>query len=181
MEMSITPADVRASLALLRQDFPGLRLRATTGTRTRALTIGHWIWLPHTWETLTPARQYAILRHEAVHVAQYTRLGMGNAWLGVLPFLLCYLLLPVPVGFAWFRWRWEREAFQAQMQAEVLASGAEGLLARRAYYVALFTGKGAYFWAWPWRGAVERWIDAAMALAIYQVRTQEGTHGGCSV
>ena len=170
----ITHADVRQYTALLHQDFPGLQLRETTGTRTRALTVGLRIWLPHTWESLSPGRRYAILRHEAVHVAQYTRLGMGNAWLGVLPFLLCYLFLPVPVWFAWFRWHWEREAFQAQMQAEVLASGAEGLLTRRASYVTLFQGKGAYFWCWPWSGAVERWIDAAMALAIYQVSTQEG-------
>ncbi len=49
----------------------------------------------------------SVVEHEFHHVIDFER------W-GVL-FAVSYLLLPVPFVFAWFRWRWEREAFLYQI------------------------------------------------------------------
>uniref|UniRef100_A0A6M3KYG0 Uncharacterized protein n=2 Tax=viral metagenome TaxID=1070528 RepID=A0A6M3KYG0_9ZZZZ len=43
------------------------------------------------------------LEHEMIHTRQAKRYPI--IW------QVSYLLLPVPVLFAWFRWRWEREAY----------------------------------------------------------------------
>lgn len=157
----------------LRQEFPGFRLVRKPGSGRCGPTIGAWFFVSSAWKSYSSYRRYAILRHEAVHMQQQQRLGLGNVWLGVLPFLLAYLLLPLPVGFAWFRYRWEREAFLVEMQVDTQELGADGLLARREHYVRQFAGKGAYFWCWVIPGSVERWVDSAMALAIYMARQEK--------
>lgn len=50
-----------------------------------------------------PYRYWITLSHECVHVEQWRR------WRAL--FWMSYLLLPLPFGLAWFRWRWEREAY----------------------------------------------------------------------
>jgi len=46
----------------------------------------------------------ATREHEAVHCRQQE----GWPW---LLWLAVYALIPLPVGFAYFRWKWEREAY----------------------------------------------------------------------
>lgn len=50
-------------------------------------------------------------RHEGAHADQCARLGWGNAWIGLPAFLVLYLIAPLPFGLAWFRYRFEREAY----------------------------------------------------------------------
>lgn len=163
----ITEQDVLAMYAQIHQEFPGFRLVWKPGSGRCGPTIGAWFFVSSAWGAYTPYRRYAILCHEVVHMRQQQRLGLGNVWLGMLPFLFAYLLLPFPVGLAWFRYRWEREAFVEQMQVEAQELGADGLVARREHYVRQFTGKGAYWWCWPFRRNVERWVDSVIALVVY--------------
>jgi len=59
-------------------------------------------------------RDVLIYVHELEHVKQYKMCGLGSAWLGIIPFLILYFFIPVPVFFAWFRYHFERKAFQAE-------------------------------------------------------------------
>ena len=45
-----------------------------------------------------------IIRHEEVHVKQMKKYGL-------VPFLFLYAFVPVPFLFAYFRWKFEREAY----------------------------------------------------------------------
>lgn len=92
-------------------------------------TIGSRIYYPTS--VARPELHTEIIRHEAVHVKQWRRFG---------PLLwLTYLLLPLPFGFAWFRWRWEREAYLGDIRTG----------AATVDQVVAVLGSAAYGWAWP--------------------------------
>lgn len=82
-------------------------------------TIGPVIAFPEEW-LFYGDRIYklSVLRHELKHVQQFKKLGLGNPWLGILPMGVAYLLLPLPIGFAWCRWLFEREAYLEGMKVE---------------------------------------------------------------
>ncbi|MCC7542449.1 MAG: hypothetical protein IT379_39895 [Deltaproteobacteria bacterium] len=106
-------------------------------------TLGRTIYAP-TWidvaGSLEPYR--SILEHELVHVRQWRR------WWLVYP--ISYLLLPLPIGLAWWRWRWEREAYLVQLRAGTSVEHVVDTLWRH------------YGWPWP-RWAMRRWFRRALA------------------
>jgi len=100
-----------------------------------AITIGNTVYLPDHVEN--PWAHVNLLKHEAIHVAQYRRWG----WL----FWIAYLFLPLPVGLAYFRYRWEREAY---VEAEIMAAAPHNR-DRLAQWVANILSQSTYAWAWP--------------------------------
>lgn len=82
-------------------------------------TIGPVIAFPDSWPPDGAALSYSqetVILHELVHVAQFKRWGLGSAWVGILPMFCLYVLLPLPLGFAWGRWVLEREAYLQNLQ-----------------------------------------------------------------
>jgi hypothetical protein len=75
----------------------------------RAIALGTLQLYPRSWSAPLVANR---IPHESEHTAQMARLGRGNPWLGLLPFLALYLLV-LPVGWAPWRVRWEIEAERA--------------------------------------------------------------------
>lgn len=69
------------------------------------------IWAPSGADLTRLDRHETVIRHELVHVRQMRWFPWPLRWV----WHLSYLLLPVPFGFAWFRWRWEREAYMVQL------------------------------------------------------------------
>jgi hypothetical protein len=123
-------------------------------------TIGRTVYVTSDWDSRPPADRYVTMRHERVHLRQfrrYTLVGMS----------LLYLLLPLPLGLAWFRARLEWEAYVEGMRAAVEVFGRAHVESRayRERIVAQFTS-GAYGWMWPFRRSVERWYDAALRDAM---------------
>jgi hypothetical protein len=114
-------------------------------------TIGRSIYLTPDWDQRTVEDRYATLRHERVHLEQFRR------W-GVVLMGVAYLLLPLPVGLAWFRMRWEREAYEETVRTWYELGGRPATDRLRAHVIAQFTGP-AYAWMWPFRGQLERWYD----------------------
>jgi hypothetical protein len=120
-------------------------------------TIGRTVWVTSDWDDRDPRRRYVTLRHEAVHLRQFRR------W--TLPGMaLLYVLLPLPLGLAWFRARFEMEAYADTIRATAEVFGPEA--ARdpelRAEIIEEFTGP-SYGWMWPFRRSLERWYDLVLA------------------
>ncbi len=112
-------------------------------------TIGRTIYYP---ECVTDPLAYpVVLEHELVHVRQWRRFGV-LMWLS-------YLLLPLPIGLCWFRFRWEREAYLVEL-AHADDRGAE--ITR--IVDALWFGYG---FPWP-RRWMRRWFERASAGASGQ-------------
>lgn len=119
-------------------------------------TLGCTIYVPDDFDDWEATRALEILRHEAVHVAQFERYG----WVIMVLF---YGILPLPMGLAWFRARLEWEAYEETLRAvaEIEGLAAARAPALRAEIVRRFTGPD-YGWMWPFPRAVERWIDEAL-------------------
>jgi hypothetical protein len=73
-----------------------------------ATTIGNRIYVPR---SLLPTDLRRLLVHEIEHVQQCRALGFWlHPWLGFPIYMLLYLILPFPIGLAFWRYWYEREA-----------------------------------------------------------------------
>ena len=69
------------------------------------ITIGRTIY--HPAHVQDPLKYPLVVEHELVHVKQWDKWG--------LLFIISYLFLPLPFGFAYFRFYWEQEAYMVQI------------------------------------------------------------------
>ncbi|MBD3400717.1 MAG: hypothetical protein GF399_10360 [Candidatus Coatesbacteria bacterium] len=113
-----------------------------------------WNGTVHLAERLFGTRAgYLVLRHEAVHLLDQQRLGP-------LPFIIAYLLLPLPAVItlrALFEWRGYRETLRAYRERS------PKLARRRAEKLVRQFASGRYLFMWPFRRAVEGWIERELA------------------
>jgi len=116
-------------------------------------TFGYWVWVPTLWPDYADCRKESLLRHEAVHLRQQKRFGF-------LLFAFLYLFFPLPLGLAYFRARFEMEAYAESMRAQSEYFGVDMLKNPevKTFYVSQFTS-GAYGWMWPFPVAVGSWYD----------------------
>lgn len=137
-----------------------LRVVTLNGQRTYltqyVTTLGRTIYVPDDFDAWTSTRAWQVLRHEAVHVAQFERLG----WTLMV---ILYGILPLPMGLAYGRALLEREAYAETLRA---VAASEGILAARSdalrrEIVRRFTGPD-YGWMWPFPRSINAWIDAEL-------------------
>lgn len=120
-------------------------------------TIGNTVYVTADWDDMASERRYVTLRHEAVHLRQfrsYTLPGMA----------VLYLLLPLPVGLAWWRAYFEKQAYAESVRAAAEVWGLDYVRrdSYRRYVLEQFTGP-SYGWMWPFRAGLERWYDRVLA------------------
>jgi hypothetical protein len=120
-------------------------------------TIGCTVYVTPDWDDWDPDRRYVTLRHEAVHLRQFRAYSLPG--MAVL-----YVLLPLPMGLAWFRAHFEKAAYAESIRAaaEVWGPAVPRGAEYRRYVIGQFTG-AAYGWMWPFRGGLERWYDDVLA------------------
>lgn len=120
----------------------GFLLRAVGNKR---FVTGYWTTLFRTiyypTRVVDPYVYHVTLKHECVHIAQWDKWN--------ILFSISYLLLPMPFFLAWFRWRWEREAYLVNIRAAV-----DRELAIERIVDSLWTGYG---WPWP-RKRMRKWF-----------------------
>jgi hypothetical protein len=167
--------------ALLREisgEFPGFRIvskadsplssaidRAlrliTLGAQSRFLThyhtvIGDTLYVCDAWRSMSDVARVILLRHERVHLRQRRRYGF-------VPFAALYLLAFFPLGLAYFRARFEWEAYEETLRATAEHRGLAALDATlRRELVRRFVGPD-YGWMWPFPHTIERWFDQAVS------------------
>lgn len=166
-------------VAALRLEFPGMRIvRKDRSPLHRAIhwflvaitlgkmrdylssyqtTIGYTIYVTSDWDEWPADERYVTLRHEAVHLRQFRR------W--TLPGMaLAYVFLPLPLGLAWCRAAFEKEAYAETIRAAREVWGRAHVVAPsfRANVVEQFVS-ASYGWMWPFRRSLERWYDDVLA------------------
>ncbi len=128
-------------------------------------TIGPVIGVPTGWEESSAAHRYSVLLHERHHVGQFRKGGLGSAWLGILPVGIAYLLLPLPMGFAWCRWRFEREAYAVGIRAKLSFGFSEERRRELLDHATEALVGPAYGWTaklWPGRTRCRAWFESAV-------------------
>ncbi len=152
---------VRKDRSALQRLIHGALVVVTAGAQRRYLagyqtTIGQTVYVTPDWDARPAAERYATMRHERMHLRQFRRYGLvGMA--------LLYLLVPLPLGLAWFRARFEWEGYAETIRAVAEIHGRARVEdpAFRAGIVRQFTS-GAYGWMWPFRRTLERWYDSVL-------------------
>ena len=120
-------------------------------------TIGKTVYVTADWDRTDFDQRYVTLRHEAIHLRQFRRYTLPGM-------ALLYVLLPLPLGLAWFRAYFEKEAYAESIRAaaEVWGRDYPGRPSYRAHIIEQFVGP-SYGWMWPFRGSIERWYDRVLA------------------
>ena len=131
--------------------------RMTTYLEAFQTTIGCTIYVTPDWDDRGPDHRYVTLRHEAVHLRQFRAYSLPGM-------ALLYVLLPLPMGLAWFRARFEQAAYAESVRAaaEVWGPAVPRSAEFRSHVISQFTGP-SYGWMWPFRGSLERWYDRVLA------------------
>lgn len=83
------------------------------------------------------------------------------AFLGLPLMFLIYGLLPIPAGFAYFRYRMELAADQRKWEYMLAHGASDGAIRRRAEGFAKTISSGAYLWSVPQAMAVKGFLAAA--------------------
>jgi hypothetical protein len=120
-------------------------------------TIGRTVYVTPDWDDWDPDRRYVTLRHEAIHLRQFRRYTLPGM-------ALLYVLLPLPMGLAWFRAYFEKQAYAESIRAaaEVWGPAHPGTESFRRHIIEQFLGP-SYGWMWPFRRSLERWYDGILA------------------
>lgn len=158
----------------IRAEFPGFKLAPKGGSRLMktigwfltvlsfgtskkfmemyTTTIGTTVYTPLSWNGWTEHEQMALLRHERVHMRQARRLG--RVW-----YALLYLFVPLPFLLAYFRMRFEREAYAETIRAWIDYGGALAVTRSEIdWVVGHFTGP-AYLWMWPFKASLRAYFE----------------------
>jgi hypothetical protein len=116
-------------------------------------TIGRTVYVTADWDERDADARYVTMRHEAVHLRQFRRYTLPGM-------ALFYVLLPLPMGLAYFRMRLERSAYAETIRASAEVFGVDYAAGRelRDHVIGAFVGP-AYGWMWPFRRSLERWYD----------------------
>jgi hypothetical protein len=132
----------------------GAQRRYLTSYQT---TIGRTVYVTRDWDALPAAQRYITMRHEREHLRQFRRFTLPGM-------ALLYVLLPVPVGLAWFRARFEKQGYAETIRAAAEVHGVAHVRDPqfREYVVKQFL-TGAYGWMWPFRRGIERWYDGVVS------------------
>jgi hypothetical protein len=120
-------------------------------------TIGRTVYVTADWDDLDADRRYVTLRHEAIHLRQFRKY--------TLPVMaVLYVLLPLPMGLAYFRARFEMEAYAETIRAAADVYGFPYAASKdhREYVIGQFMG-ASYGWMWPFRRSLDRWYDGVLA------------------
>lgn len=122
-------------------------------------TFGYTVYTPSSWESWSDAVKLIVLRHERVHMRQ--RKQLGSFWFG-----LSYLLLPVPSIWAYYRMKYEMEAYEETIRATFEAYGLKVFSTENHdFIIRNFTG-ASYFWTWPWRKRIEEWYEGVLLKLV---------------
>ena len=81
-------------------------------------TIGKTVYVTPDWEERDADERYVTLRHEAVHLKQFKTFTLPG--MAVL-----YVLLPLPMGLAWGRAYFEKQAYAESIRAAAEVWGAD--------------------------------------------------------
>lgn len=121
-------------------------------------TMGNKVYVPDSWEMSSITNKIEIIRHERVHMRQAKKYGR-------FLFSFLYLVVPFPVGVAYYRKKFEQEAYEESLKALYEYHGEKIFTPRLKESMLAHFITEQYFWMWPWRKDLEKWYDAAVEKA----------------
>jgi hypothetical protein len=117
-------------------------------------TVGNVIYTPTHWDMHPEKYRAVILKHERIHLRQARKYG-------ILLFSFLYLFFPAPMLLAWWRTKFEKEAYEETIRAdfELYGQKIKSSNEYREFIIQQFVG-ASYGWMWPFRKQIEKWYDS---------------------
>jgi hypothetical protein len=132
--------------------------KMTSFMRSFTTTIGATVYTPALWDSWMLESQAAVLRHERIHMRQ------SRKYTPVL-FKFLYLFAFLPFGLAYFRAKFEMEAYEESLRTYHSYGSDITSAALKASVVGHFTS-AEYCWMWPFRKSVEDWYDKTVQSIV---------------
>ena len=116
-------------------------------------TIGETVYTPDSWADMSDRSKIIVLRHERVHMRQKKKYTF-------LLFTILYLLIPFPFFIAYFRMKFEKEAYEESIKLQVLlySKTSAKSIKFKEFIVKQFT-TSMYGWMWVFKSSIEKWVD----------------------
>lgn len=121
-------------------------------------TLGFVVYTPSSWGDLSERAKVAVLRHERVHMHQKENEGF---WFSVK-----YLLLPIPILWAYYRMKYEMEAYEMSMKVLWEYQGSAAFTEEYKTRMLQHFTSAEYFWMWPWKKRLNKWYDGVLAQMV---------------
>jgi len=141
----------------------GLRVitfgKMNTFMKSFITTVGNTVYVPETWDSKSASAKAITMRHERVHMRQAKSVGRFK-------FSLLYLLFPVPVVWAYYRTKFEKEGYEESLRAYHDYYGKKFFTQALKDNVVKHFTSADYFWMWPWKTDIERWYDETVSKII---------------
>jgi len=135
--------------------------RMQTFMRSYFTTIGYTMYVPENrWSSMGATSKACLLRHERVHMQQRRKLGWPL-------FFFLYLFFPFPTLFAYYRMKFEWEAYSETLRAYYEYFGGQYIQNSqlRRDVIDHFTS-AEYFWMWPWRSGMTARYDELVRILV---------------
>jgi hypothetical protein len=116
-------------------------------------TINNNVYLPKSWNFLKEETKIMILKHERVHMRQAKRYGF-------VLFSFLYIFVFFPFVFAYYRTKFEKEAYEENIKF-AFEKGGEELIRSDKYkeHILKYFLTGQYGWMCPFRSYISEWYD----------------------
>jgi len=118
-------------------------------------TIGQNIYVAESWDTNSLATKAITIRHERIHMRQARDVGR-------IKFSLLYLFVYFPIGFAYYRAKFEKEAYAESLRAVHEYYGPKFFTQSLKDNVVKHFTSAEYLWMWPKKEQIEEWYDVVV-------------------
>lgn len=140
---------------------------------TVTTVMGPRIGLPGPVKSYRAEQLYEKLMHERVHHRQMARWSK-NLWVGAFFHMLMYAFVFFPLGLAYMRAEYEKEAYAETIRAWIQLYGYQEVVgvnaeAYKNFVVGVFSSS-TYWWMWPFRKSNSKWYDET----VRRIAKEEG-------
>jgi len=118
-------------------------------------TLGQTVYVPSSWDANSPATNAITIRHERVHMRQSRDHGS-------VKFSLLYLFAYLPIGLAYYRTKFEKEAYEESLRAVHDYYGSKFFTKALKENVVNHFVSAEYLWMWYNRKHIEEWYDVTV-------------------
>jgi len=118
-------------------------------------TLGQTVYVSENWDTHSPSTKAITIRHERVHMRQARDIGR-------IKFSLLYLFFYLPAGLAYYRAKFEKEAYAESLRAVYEYYGPKFFTQTLKETIVKHFTSAEYLWMWPKKKQIEEWYDATV-------------------
>jgi len=116
-------------------------------------TIGYSIYTPDDWSKRSYTSRYNTMIHEMIHLQQFRKFGF-------IPYSILYIFIPLPVFLAYFRKKFEQEAYAINIILAYKQKGRKHVLseAYKKNVIEQFCSN-LYGYTWYSEDSIEEWLE----------------------